>query len=183
MKKIITLIIAIAGFSAVSMAQGASASASQTVVLTLSNVMSITFVATSTNTGNVVNLPFSTLSQYANGIASQPQQLRIQSNKAYNISVATNASTFAYSGSATPAPAMPVNGVLALQVSQNGTGGNISSEFNGTYASLSNTPHSLVSAGGYGNNNTLSIQYEANPGINYPSGVYAANVVYTASQP
>ncbi len=183
MRKMITLIVALAASSTTSMAQGASASASQTVVLTLSNVMSITFLATNSNTGNAVNIPFSTLSQYANGVASAPQQLKIQSNKAYNITVATNSPDFAYTGTATPTPAMPVSGVLAMQVSANGTGGNVSSEFNGTYASLSNTPHSLISAGGYGNNSTLSIQYEATPGMGYPSGSYAANVVYTASQP
>ena len=140
-------------------------------------------MSTGNSTGPTVAIPFSIVSQYANGVTSQPQELKIQSNKAYNISVATNTSTFSYAGDVKPAPAMPVSGVLALQVSQNGSGGSVASEFNGTYASLSNTPHSILSAGAYGSNNTLSIQYEANPGMSYPSGTYTTNVIYTASQP
>jgi len=182
MRKIITFFALIA-IPVLSYGQGASASASQVVTMTLSNIMSITFVSTNSNVGPIVNLPFSTLSQYKNGVTSTAQQLKIQSNKAYNITVATNNTDFSYTGDANPAPAMPVSGVLSLQVSANGTGGSVASDFNGTYASLSSTPHNLISSVGYSNNNTLSIQYEATPGLGYPSGTYAANVIYTASQP
>jgi len=51
---------------------------------------------------------------YTNGVTSSAQQLAVQSNKTFNVTVNANAANFAYSGTTTPAPTMPVSGVLAV---------------------------------------------------------------------
>ena len=184
MKKVIILIaIAIVSFSVAVNAQNASATASQSVSLTLSNAIAITFTGSGTNTGGAVTLPFSTVSDYANGVTSTAQQLKVQSNLAFDVAVKANATNFTYSGSYTTGTTMPVSGVLKLMVTANSTGGSIASPFSGTaYATLTATDQNLITNGTYGSNQLFSIQYKAEPGFTYPAGTYTTSVVYTATQ-
>ena len=184
MKKVIILIaIAIVSFSVAVNAQNASATASQSVSLTLSNAIAITFTGSGTNTGGAVTLPFSTVSDYANGVTSTAQQLKVQSNLAFDVAVKANATNFTYSGSYTTGTTMPVSGVLKLMVTANSTGGSIASPFSGTaYSTLTATDQNLITNGTYGSNQLFSIQYKAEPGFTYPAGTYTTSVVYTATQ-
>ena len=121
MKKVFAIAaFAILGISA--KAQTVSSTATQTVNLALSNAIELTFTGSGTATGTAVTIPFTSVTDYANGVQSAAQQLKVRSNKAFGVTVKANAANFTYTGSTTPAPSMPVSGVLAAKVSANGTG-------------------------------------------------------------
>jgi hypothetical protein len=182
MKKIIILSAAVLGFNMAANAQ-ATSTANQNVALSLSNAIAITFVSSGTATGTAVTIPFTTVADYTNGVTSSAQQLKVQSNKAFNVTVNANAANFTYSGTTTPSPTMPVSGVLAAQVTANGTGGTVATGFNSAYANLTSTAQSMISTCANGGNQTFSVQYMATPGFAYPAGTYTTNVVYTVTQP
>ena len=82
-----------------------------------------------------------------------------------------------------PAPKMPVEKVLGLMVSANGTGGTIGAPFSATgYATLTSKDQSLIANGSRGGNQTFEVKYQATPGFAYPAGTYSVDVVYTATQ-
>ena len=180
MKKIIAIAaLAIVGYSA--NAQNASSTATQTVNLALSNAIELTFTGSGTATGSAVTLSFTTVNDYANGIESAAQQLKVRSNKAFGVTVKTNNANFTYTGTTSPAPVMPVASVLDVKVSSNSTGGTIAGTF-GSYSVLSSTAQNLISNGTYGGNQLFSVMYKATPGFAYPAGTYTVDVVYTATQ-
>jgi len=183
MKKFITIAaFATIGFSANAQNQSnQSGSASQTVQLTLSNAIEITFTGNSSATGAAVTIPFTTVNDYANGVESDAQELKVRSNKNFSVAVKTNNPKFSYTGSTTPAPEMPVEGVLAVKVTANGTGGDIAGSFN-SYATLTSSNQNLITGADRGGNQTFSVKYKATPGFAYPAGTYAVDVVYTATQ-
>lgn len=182
MKKIVLIAATVfTGFA--SNAQLASTSASQTTNLVLTNAIDMTFTANNTTTGPLVSLPFTTTNDYANGVTSTAQQLKVRSNKNFNVTVKSSANNFSYTGTTSPAPVMPVSGVLGLEVTANGTGGSIVSPFSAaSYSTITGTNQNLLSNGTYGGNQTFSVQYQATPGWSYPAGTYAVDVVYTATQ-
>ena len=183
MKKIIIIATAFLGLAFNSNAQSASATASQSASLVLSNAIAITFTGSGTSTGGAVSLPFTTVSDYANGVTSTAQQLKVQSNLAFDVAVKANASNFTYTGTYTTGTTMPVSGVLKLMVSANGTGGSITTPFSSTaYSTLTSTDQGLIGNGTYGSNQLFSVQYQATPGFTYPAGTYNTSVVYTATQ-
>ncbi|MFN4247620.1 MAG: hypothetical protein ACK4EY_07840 [Flavipsychrobacter sp.] len=178
-------VIAIAALSFVGIAAKAqvASTATQTVNLNLSNAIELTFTGSNTATGAAVNLAFNTVNDYANGVQSSAQELKVRSNKKFGVTVRTNNTNFSYTGTTTPAPVMPVSGVLALKVSANATGGAIASPFSASaYSGLSNTAANLITNANNGGNQTFSVMYEATPGFAYPAGTYTVDVVYTATQ-
>jgi hypothetical protein len=183
MKKIIILSAALLGLNLSSNAQTVSSTANQNVVLSLSNAIAITFVANSSATGTSVSIPFATVSDYTNGVASSAQQLKVQSNKTFHVFMNTSAANFTYAGTTSPAPTMPVSGVLGVQVTANATGGTVPSGFSGVYGGLTSTQQNIIANGLNGGNQTFSIQYMATPGFAYPAGTYTTNVIFTATQP
>lgn len=186
MKKsvIIAAIFATLGFNAQAQDQNnQNASASQSVRLSLSNAIEITFTGNNSATGADVTMPFTTVNNYANGVESGAQELKIRSNKNFNVQVKASNDKFTYNGSTTPAPQIPVSGVLGVKVTANGTGGSIATPFSaGSYATITNTNQNLIADGARGGNQTFSVQYKATPGFAYPAGTYSVNVVYTATQ-
>ncbi len=181
MKKIIAIIaLAVTGFAAKAQV---SSTATQTVNLNLSNAIELTFTGSNTATGTAVNLAFNTVNDYANGVSSSNQELKVRSNKKFGVTVKTNNTNFTYTGTTSPAPIMPVSGVLALKVSANATGGTIATPFSATaYNGLSSTSANLISNANNGGNQTFSVMYNAIPGFAYPAGTYTVDVVYTATQ-
>lgn len=162
---------------------GEASSAAQATNLALNNAIEITFVGNSSEVGADVTIPFTTVNDYANGVASDEQELKIRSNKNFSVAVKTSSANFSYTGSTTPAPAMPVSGVLGIKVTDNSTGGSIANPFSSTaFATLTNTNQNLIAAANRGGNQTFSVQYKATPGFAYPAGTYAVDVVYTATQ-
>ncbi len=106
MKKIIILSATILGFNMAANAQATSA-ANQNVALSLSNAIAITFVSTGNATGSALSLPFTTVADYTNGVTSSAQQIKVQSNKAFNVTMNANAANFTYSGTTTLLPLCP----------------------------------------------------------------------------
>jgi hypothetical protein len=188
MKKIIIAAAAIIGFSAAANAQtvnstNATGNAQQTVQLALSNALEITFTANNSATGATVTLPFTTTNDYANGVESATQQLKVRSNKEFNVTVKTSAANFSVTnGTTTTTSSMPAS-VLGLVVTDNNTGGNLGTGFSAsTYKALSATAATLISAGDNGGNQNFTVKYKATPGFAYSAGVYSTDVVYTATQ-
>ena len=186
MKKVILFASFLASFGFAANAQNQnnqSSSASQTVQLSLSNAIEITFTGNSSATGADVTIPFTTVNDYANGVESDAQELKVRSNKNFSVAVKANAANFSYTGTTSPAPTMPVSGVLAVKVTANGTGGSIANPFSSTaYATLTSANQDLITTADRGGNQTFSVKYKATPGFAYPAGTYAVDVVYTATQ-
>lgn len=164
-------------------AQNANSSANQSVSLGLTNAIDITFTGNGSATGSAVSMPLSSVNDYASGVTSTAQQMKVRSNKAFTVSVKANAANFTYTGSATPTPTMPVSGVLGIMVSANGTGGTIATPYSGTaYSGITSTAANMLNNCLNGGNQLFSVQYQATPGFAYPAGNYAVDVVYTATQ-
>ena len=177
-------IVALIALSIVASAQtNASSTAQQTVELGLSNTIDITFTGSGTATGGTVTLPFTTVTDYANGVESAAQQLKVRSNKIFNVTVAASAANFSVTNNGTTSVStMPVAGVLDLMVSSNQAGGTISSGYSAYGGGLSTAAASILTGASNGNNQTFSVKYKATPGFAYPAGVYAVDVIYTATQ-
>lgn len=158
------------------------ASASQSTNLVMSNAIDISFVSNNSSNGSDVNMAFNTVNDYANGVESAPIELRIRSNKDFNVFAKTTSNKFTYSGSTTPAPQMKVNKSLYIKVVENNTGGNTPNSVNNKYKPLRKSNRKLVNKGTAGGNNTLKVQYKADPGFEFPAGTYSVSVVYTATQ-
>lgn len=184
MKKIIIIAAALIGLHTAASAQtNATGAAQQTVQLGLSNALEITFVANSSATGATVSLPFTTTNDYANGVESTVQQMKVRSNKMFNVTVKSSASNFTVSnGTTTSASSMPVQGVLKMKVLNNNTGGNLSGVYQ-SYGDILSSATDMIINGSAGGNQTYSVQYKAVPGFAYPAGTYSVDVIYTASQP
>ncbi len=186
MKRII-IISALLAFAAAGRAQVTSSNATedaqQTVQLAMSNALEITFVAASSSTGSTVTLPFTSVSNFASGVTSSTQQLRVRSNKNFNVSVKASGSFFTVSdGNTTSTSTMPVS-VLSLSVPNNNTGGYLGYGFSAySYKALSASNATLIINGDNGGDQTFSIRYKANPGFAYPAGTYSTDVVFTATQ-
>ncbi|HLO71487.1 MAG TPA: hypothetical protein VK167_15170, partial [Flavipsychrobacter sp.] len=96
MKKVIA-IVALSFVGIAAKAQVAS-TATQTVNLNLSNAIELTFTGSNTATGAAVNLAFNTVNDYANGVQSSAQELKVRSNKKFGVTVRTNNTNFSYTG-------------------------------------------------------------------------------------
>ena len=182
MKKIIILTAGILGITVAAQAQSnASGNAQQSVQLGLSNALEITFTGSNSATGTTVSLPFTTANDYANGVQSSAQQLKVRSNKNFNVAVKANAANFTVTNNGnTTTSTMPAS-VLEVKVSANGTGGSIASAYN-NFTDLTTSPANIITNGTSGGNQTFSVMYKAAPGFAYPAGTYNMDVVYTATQ-
>ncbi|MCB0695718.1 MAG: hypothetical protein KDC07_00055 [Chitinophagaceae bacterium] len=182
MKKLL-LFVLLAGTNIVTFAQNVSSTASQTVKLNLTNAIEITFTGTGNNTGADVNLNFVTVNDYANGVESSDQWLKVRSNKDFTVAVKSNDEYFSYSGSSTSVPKMKVKDVLSLLVSANKTGGYISSPYSFyKFRSIDDNNSYLLKNCDRGGDQTFAVKYKADPGFQFPAGTYSVEVVYTATQ-
>lgn len=186
MKKIIFLAFLLAVFIPVeSSAQGNNAvsSASQTVVLDLAPIIGLKFTATNTVSGNLVSMNFNTASQYQNGIVSNDHELSVSSNKAFKVSVQTDATNFSYTGTSSQNPTMPVNNTLFVAVKNNQTGGAVTNDFDNNFHSLNSTTQDILLNGQQGGDKKFTVNYKAVPTLAYATGSYSVGVIYTATQP
>ena len=152
--------------------------AMQYVNVSLSSIIDFSLGSSS----ELVILPFNTLNDYKVGVSSTAQELRVRTNKKFSLGVKTSASFFDYSGQTYPAPNMPVDSVLNVEINNNATSGNILYPFtNGNYVGLSNQNRNVLTNGDMGSNQHFSVVYKAAPGINYPVGTYKIDVIYTAT--
>lgn len=182
MKRITLIAITLAMAMSTAYAQGSEeATAAQSAQLVMSNAIEITFTGNNSNQGSTVNLAFENVNDYANGVESAPIELRVRSNKKFNVWAKTNSNKFTYTGSTTPAPQMNVN-KLKIKVVSNNTGGNVPNAVNNKYKNLRKGNRKLINNGTPGGDNTFAIQYKADPGYEYPAGTYSIDVIYTTTQ-
>ena len=158
--------------------------ASQTAVLALTNGIDISYVATSSNTGNSANMSFNNVSDYANGVMSTMQEMRVRSNKSFKVAVRCDEQTFAYQGNASNITMSDLpSDALWMKVAQNNTGGSLAGAFtNNSFAALTSTNQDILINGIRGGNQTFKVQYKCTPGFVLPAGTYSLDVVFTATQ-
>ncbi len=187
MTRSITLTLAFAMISILGFAQNEgdeNEAASQTAVLALTNGIDISYVNTSGNTGNSANMTFNNVSDYANGVMSSMQEMRVRSNNSFKVAVRCDDQTFAYQGNANNMSSsdMP-NNALWMKVAQNNTGGSLTGAFsNNSFASLTSSNQDILINGIRGGNRTFKVQYKCTPGFVLPAGTYSLDVVFTATQ-
>lgn len=185
MKKLFAIALLSVGTLTVN-AQNASnqtTSATQAVDLLLSNVIDIEFTSNGTTTGPLVQIPFTTINDYVNGVETASQEIRVRSNKNFKVDVKTNSASFTYIGSAAPTPVMPVSDVLGMKVTANATGGTFDGPYSSAaYYTLREFDQLVLLNCNAGANQTFSVAYRATPGFVYPAGAYSINVIYTATQ-
>lgn len=158
-------------------------SAYQSIELSLSNVLEISFSGNNNTVGPNVSLAFNNINDYVNGIESNEQELKIRSNKKFKVDVKSDAPNFTYSGPVAPAPVMAVENVLGLKIITNNTGGSYDGVFNtSNFQSIRDNNQLLLNNCNPGSDKRFSVKYYANPGLEYPGGNYTINVVYTATQ-
>lgn len=164
-------------------AQQPSSVATQSAKLNLSNVIEIVFVKTGDKVGPVVDMEFNSVDDFSDGVTSDDQEILVNSNKDFSVCVESASSSFKYSGSASPAPNMPVSGNLGLRVRENKTGGSISSPFSySSYNNINVNCQRLFNDCDKGGKRSFKVKYEATPGFQYPAGIYSVDVIYTATQ-
>lgn len=180
MKKVILLTIMLIGVAIVSKAQTPASTASQTTNLNLTNAIELSFTANNSGTGAALNFNFNTVNDYANGLESAPVQMRVRSNKSFNLSVKSSGAYFTYSGSTTPAPQMYVGSVLYFKMTQNNTGG--WSWVNNRYDYIDHYNWTFLYNGTNGGDQNFTLVYKVTPGFTFPAGTYTTDVIYTATQ-
>lgn len=180
MKKAILFSFAITICSFAAKAQSL-VNASEMISVSLSNVIEISFTNTNSNFGELISMVFTDPNDYLNGIESKPQELRVRTNKAFNVNVQSKTSNFIYTGNETPAPQVPVNQTLSVALINNNTGGN-SPKGTSQYFGVTTTSQNLITGGGTGNNQNYAVKYKAKPTNSIPEGTYAVDLIYTASQ-
>ena len=184
MKKYLTLAALTIAFAGNAQAQNASSTAQQTVQLDLSNAVEMTFVNSGTAAGNTVTMNFNTADNYANGVESATQELKIRSNKGFKVGVKIDYNSFGYSGTGTINPAnIPMN-AFGVKVINNNTGGSVASAFSTTsYNPVTGSDQDIILNANNGDDQRFSVKYKCTPGFGLPAGTYTFNMVYTATQP
>lgn len=181
MKKITLILLLAIATASVQAQSNEQASSTQSASLVMSNAIEITFNSNGNSEGDIVNLAFDNVNDYANGVESTPIELKVRSNKKFHVWAKASSNKFTYSGSTSPAPQMNVN-KLAIKVVSNNTGGNTPNAVNNKYANMTRNNRKLVNNGTAGGNNTFAVQYKANPGYEFPAGTYSIDIIYTATQ-
>lgn len=183
MKKLVSILfvlsIVFAGSSV--FAQNASGEAQQKVELALSGVMDITFAYNNSNTGNTVTLAFNNVNDYLNGVESPAQTLRVRANKQFDILVESSSDVFSYSGNAGFTPSMKVDKVLEMKIIENNTGGTITGGFQ-NYQKISDNDKKMINKGDPGADQNFTVQYKADPGFEFPAGIYSADIIFTVTE-
>ncbi len=181
MKKITSLLLLLTCYTA-AFAQSASSSATQTAKLQLNDAIEISFTATGNATGSVVNMNFNTVNDYANGIESADYQIRVRSNKKFDIEMEASSDYFSYTGTTSPAPQMQVKDVLDMMITANNTGGQINGGYHQFKHIEGDNGKRILNDCNNGANQTFSVKYRATPGFDYPAGTYSTTMIYTATQ-
>src|SRR5690606_31911580 len=132
MKKILVLAALLIGNTAVSFGQNASGTPQQSFQLGLSNALDISFTNTSSSQGSTVTMDYSNTDDYANGVASGTQKIKIRSNKTFNVGVKIDLSSFSYVGNGNLNTAVIPSNAFQLKLVNNSTNGTIAAPFSTT---------------------------------------------------
>jgi hypothetical protein len=173
-----TLLLALSALIAIkSLAQSASASATQETSLALSNAIALSF----TNPGSTnINMTFNNQNDMNNGLETIDHEVLVQSNLPFDVKVATP-TNFSYAGSSITNNIMPVFDKFKMKIVDNNTGGtNVLG--NSGYNDVTGTTTQIFSSCPASGNATFAIRYKFRPTSGYAPGVYSMNIVYTATQ-
>ncbi|WP_276133536.1 hypothetical protein [Polluticoccus soli] len=182
MKKFAILFISTFGCCMASYAQNVGSS--QMLMMSLSNVIEVSFGGNNSGFDGPISMQFKNPGDYIHGIESPKQEIRVRTNKSFNVNVHAKSGMFNYSGAQYPAPEMPIDSTLSMSVSDNGRGGTIAPGTGGNnqYFPLSTESQNVIIGGGTGGNQNYSVKYKTKPGQSIPEGTYAVDLIYTASQ-
>ena len=159
-------------------AQNTANSGAQTAKLALSNAIELTFI---NGSGGTTAMPFTSLNDLVNGVESVTQEMRVRSNKTFDVTANINSTNFTYSGTSLTNNILPVTAVLEVTCTQ-ANGGSVPGQ-TGNWKSFHNaTPTTILVDCAPGGNQTFKIKYKATPGINTAPGSYTTSVTYTATQ-
>lgn len=182
MKKILLFIAVLTVSKTAAVAQSNEQStATQSAKLEMSNAIDITFNSNGSGEGDIVSLAFEDVNDYANGVESNPIELKVRSNKKFEVTVNAGSNRFTYTGSNGTDPKMNVNN-LEIKVVSNNTGGDVPNNVNNKYKKMKKGSTKLIKDGTAGGNNTFAVQYKADPGYEFPAGTYSIDIIYTATQ-
>lgn len=150
---------------------------SQMLAVALDNVIEISFANNNSTFGELIRMQLTG----GTAIESPVQEIKVRTNKAFNVNVKSKTPTFEYKGEEYPAPQLPVDETLSMKVVNNNTGG---SSLPGTnnYFSVTQMSQSIITGGGVGGNQNYGVKYRAKANTNVPEGTYAVDLIYTASQ-
>ncbi|MCD6062247.1 MAG: hypothetical protein K0R82_158 [Flavipsychrobacter sp.] len=163
-------------------AQGVGSS--QMLMMSLSNVIEVSFGGNGTAFDGPVSMEFNDPGDYINGIESPKQDIRVRTNKSFNVNIKAKSGMFNYNGPQYPAPEMPVDNTLSMSVTDNGSGRTIApgTGGNNNYFPISTETQNVIIGGGTKGNQNYSVKYKTKPGQSIPEGTYAVDLIYTASQ-
>ncbi len=156
----------------------ANTGASQTANLELANALTVEILSSS------ATMSFNGINDLLNGVESGSQDIRVKSNKSFNVTAAASANNFTYTGSGTLNNILAVATALKVRVISNSTGGYVPwymywfgyQTINGT------TPLPILYSCDPGGNQVFSVRYKATPGLNVVGGNYSTDIIYTATQ-
>jgi len=185
MKKFFTIVAIVFCMSKVGYAQvstgNAMGTAQQTIQLSLTTALDISFTNSNSANGSMVSMSFNDANDYANGVESGEQELRVRSNKNFKVGAKIDLSNFTYVGPGNVNPSQSPSNAVQLKVTSNNTGGSIVAGFVG-YGSLNTTDKDIILNGVNGNDQKFKVKYKCNPGWAMPAGTYTFAIVYTATQ-
>lgn len=180
-KKIVIVFLFIL-FAGAAVAQHAGSSATHTANLSLADVVGVDVVSGGGgNGGSAVEMPIHGVSALANGIESPQLEIKLRSTSAFDVSISASANTFSYTGPSTSGTNMNVSDVLNVMITENNTGGSVSSGFT-QYQSVNGTTQKSIITSGQPGERAFSFKYKALPEFNYPAGTYTTDIVYTITK-
>lgn len=157
-------------------AQKDRSAGAQRLNINLGDVIDISFVANDLNVGPQLQMSFITAKDYFKGIETEQQMLQVASNKNFTVSVRAVSVTANNTNSQLPS-------FIYIKIPQNNTGGNIAKAFsNNVYQQLKGYDMVMLEDAHKGDNQTFSVQYKAQPGTMVDPGIYAIEVIFTASR-
>ena len=156
----------------------ATATASQPVQLGLSDAIEVTFP-----NGNPTQVAsISTIADLLNGVELPDTDVRVRSNKAFKVEVASSANSFSYMGNALIAPILSATNAIRVKVVSNQTGGQPVSGGWVFLNSIGTAPLTLINNCNPGGNQDFTLKYKMIPGLTLPAGTYTIDMVLTATQ-
>ena len=156
--------------------------ATQNTTLQMAELVSADFFDNGGNGGSsTVELPLGGANTLEEGVESPEIEVILRCTTDFDLSVKASATNFTYAGSSTQNTTMPVEDVLAIVITENNTGGNVSNGMT-QYKSISGSQGKTAISAGKRGETSFKFKYKATPGFNYAAGTYTTDIVYTLTK-
>lgn len=181
-RKHLLLLPVLLGFSYVANAQNSNSGATHSTKMEMDEIVSASFfTGTGGGGSSAVEIPMNGADALEFGIESPEIEVTLQCTADYDISIAASANNFTYSGSSTIDNLMPVSEVLSIMITENTTGGTISSGMT-QYQAINGTQGKLAIDNGQRGVRKFKFKYKAQPGFEFSAGTYTTDIVYTLTK-